>query len=143
MLGMIFAMGPKGEFGCTTGLGMPWDLPEDRKSFAKTTAQSTLIMSKATFDAVGLLPNRRTYVHEFESLIEKSGDREWIIGGRKLIRDNITQADIIRVTFVDEDRIVEDDSTVFLDVGFIENMLDKRLCVGTIEIDGAIIRTYI
>lgn len=136
-------MGPNGEFGCDSGIGMPWDLPEDRKAFAKTTALSTLIMSKATFDKVGTLPGRKTYVHEKNSAIEKYGDREWIIGGRKLIRDNITRADIIRVTFVDEDRIVEDDSTVFLDVGFIENMLDKRLCVGTIEIDGAIIRTYI
>jgi len=61
MIGIIAAVSRNGIIG--QGGKIPWSYPEDMKYFRKTTANSTIIMGRKTFESIGkALPKRRNIV---------------------------------------------------------------------------------
>lgn len=58
---MIAAVSRNGVIGSENKI--PWDYPEDMKHFRKTTANSTVIMGRKTFESIGKpLPKRRNII---------------------------------------------------------------------------------
>lgn len=99
-LAMILALGPRGELGHAGGL--PWDVPEDRAFFARTTRGHAVIMGRRTWEERGKpLAGRRNLVvssspgtlegaERFSTLGEaveaarETGHVPFVIGGARL-----------------------------------------------------------
>lgn len=86
MIGIIAAVSRNGVIGVENKI--PWDYPEDMKHFRKTTANSTVIMGRRTFESIGRpLPKRRNIVISRTKVevegIETFSSLESIIGFQK------------------------------------------------------------
>lgn len=125
MIGMIAAVSRNGVIGVDNKI--PWDYPEDMKHFRKTTANSTVIMGRKTFESIGRpLPKRRNIVisrskvevegvETFSSLggilvkiapeaFPVIGEQQvdfapiWLIGGASVYEEGLQYADEIHLT---------------------------------------------
>lgn len=117
-LSLIFAVGENDAIGKKGGL--PWDLPEDRKHFFRTTRGHAVIMGRRTFDEVGEpLPDRtnivvsRTFpprdgvevVPSLAAALDKAyavDPSPFVIGGVRLFTDAMPLATTVYVTYVPE-----------------------------------------
>lgn len=146
MVKLIFAAGPKGEFGA--GNGLPWDCPEDLAHFKRETAGYDLIMSAATFRSLpGVLPGRVHIVIGDTPVVAKNGAEPHfqlgsqttlenaikfsenanvaVIGGRKLIDQAVPLCDIAMITKIDESYVK--DADIFIDIRRVIDNLDLYL----------------
>jgi dihydrofolate reductase len=117
---IIVAISKNGVIGRDNQL--PWDIPEDMKSFRQTTAGHPIIMGRKTFESIGRpLPNRLnivmtrsedaiegvTLAHDLDEAIvlaEQSDNNEiFIIGGGNVYSQAIDKVDRLYLTIVDED----------------------------------------
>jgi dihydrofolate reductase len=113
MIGIIAAVTVNGVIGVENKL--PFDYPEDMKHFRTTTANSTVIMGRKTFEGIGRpLPKRRNViisstmaetpgVEVFSSVSSamhttKSEDNVWFIGGASIYEEAMLYADKIVLT---------------------------------------------
>lgn len=118
MIGMIAAVSKNGVIGIDNKI--PWNYPEDMKYFRKTTANSTIIMGRKTWESIGrVLPKRRNMVisrtpvevegvETFDSLahaimiarVNSSpfGASIWLIGGASIYEEGMQYADEIHLT---------------------------------------------
>lgn len=102
---------------------MPWYLPEDLKTFKKTTLNHAIVMGRTTFEAMKKpLPNRHTYVittdtnyqfehkdvtiiNDFNALLKKyknSDETLFICGGAKIYTYALPYVDEMWISLVDE-----------------------------------------
>ncbi|MCE1253089.1 MAG: dihydrofolate reductase [Anaerolineae bacterium] len=99
---------------------LPWQLPDDMRSFKKLTMQHHVIMGRKTYESIGrVLPGREMLVvtqqtdyqapgcqvlTSLEAAIktaQATGEREvFIIGGQSLYRQALPLADRLYLTFV-------------------------------------------
>lgn len=113
---------------------IPWHISEDLKFFKQITSSrvngGTLLMGRKTFDSVGLLPNRFTYVlthnpelelekiknselsrwvdvwfkfvttEQFETDVKLNVDKTWICGGAEVYKRYIPLCDSVFVSIV-------------------------------------------
>lgn len=122
MIGMIAAVSKNGVIGVDGHL--PFDYPEDMKHFRKTTANSTIIMGRRTWESIGrVLPKRRNIVisrtkvevegvETFDAMahaimstkVDSSpfGSSVWLIGGATIYEEGMQYADEIHLTLVPE-----------------------------------------
>ena len=110
---------------------IPWNIPEDFQYFKKTTLGKTCVMGKATFESIlgylgRPLPGRQTVVltsdknfkapngvrifYSLDDVWGKLKDEEvFICGGADIYRQTINHADVLYITWVDQ----EPDGDVF------------------------------
>lgn len=102
---------------------MPWNLPEDLKSFRKITLNHDIVMGRTTFDVMKKpLPKRHTYVitnnqnyhfehvdvtiiHDFDTLLKNYQTEEkdlYICGGAKIYKHALPYVDEMWISLVDE-----------------------------------------
>ncbi|WKD59647.1 dihydrofolate reductase [Corynebacterium caspium] len=112
MLGAIWAQSIDGVIG--DGKTMPWHLPEDLAHFKETTMDATVIMGRKTWESLPFkpLPGRQNLVISKRDPGKWSTGATvirtlpqplegWIIGGGKLYKSTINQADFLYITLVD------------------------------------------
>lgn len=109
---------------------MPWHLPEDLKHFKATTAGGTMLMGRATWEAIGRpLPGRTTIVltrdphwsapgalvaHSLPEALTSAPDKElFVVGGGQIYRDCLPLATRLVLTEID---LEPDGDTTFPDV---------------------------
>lgn len=97
--------------------GMPWHLPEELQHFKRVTMGGTLLMGRATYDAIGRpLPGRRTIVltrdptwrrdgvevaSGIDAALELAGPGEvFVVGGAQLFEALLPRADALVLTEV-------------------------------------------
>lgn len=115
-LAMILALGPAGAFG--RGGALPWDLPDDRAHFARTTRGHAVIMGRRTWEETGrALPGRRNLVvsrasqslpgaevvTSLDDAIERAHETDpmpFVIGGKRLVEEALPRATRIYLTEV-------------------------------------------
>lgn len=126
---MIAAASLNGVIGQNNGL--PWEneFPEDMAFFRKSTANSTVIMGRKTYESIGRpLPKRRNIVitsnfrpgwndigiNQFTTLdaaLETCGGDVWIIGGSFVYQEGLKRASEIHVTTIP--KIITGESLVY------------------------------
>ncbi|WP_353510846.1 dihydrofolate reductase [Intrasporangium sp.] len=114
---MIAAVGRNGVIG--DGSSMPWHISEDLKFFKRTTMGHPMIMGRRTFDAIGVLPGRRSIVltrqedwrhpdvetaHSLAEALSLAGpaDEVFVIGGGEVYREAMPYAARLVITEVDQ-----------------------------------------
>ncbi len=112
---MIAAVGSNGVIG--DGLTMPWHISEDLKYFKRTTMGHPMVMGRRTFDAMGVLPGRRSIVitrqpewqhpdvetaHSLAEALALAGpaDEVFIVGGGEIYREAMPYAARLLITEV-------------------------------------------
>ncbi|BDH57005.1 dihydrofolate reductase [Tsukamurella sp. PLM1] len=116
MIGLIWAQARGGVIG--DGGGIPWHIPEDMTFFRETTAGSTVLMGRRTWDSLPPrfrpLPGRTNIVVTRDrswqadgavvqhDLALPEGD-VWVMGGGEIYAAVIDSADLLAVTEVDAD----------------------------------------
>lgn len=116
MIKMIAAVSINGVIGANNKL--PWNYPADMKYFRTSTANSTVIMGRKTFESVGCraLPKRRNIVvsskvvdspnietfGSLETALSKTEGDVWLIGGAGIYEEGMTKkyVDEIYLTLV-------------------------------------------
>lgn len=122
MITIVVAHDPK--FAIGKDGWMPWNLPEDLKSFRKLTLNHDIVMGRTTFDAMKKpLPKRHTFVvtrnqeyvfdhedvtivHDFDALLKKYKDTKedlMICGGSKIYAQALPYVDDMWISLVDEE----------------------------------------
>ncbi len=116
MIGMIWAQARGGVIGADGGI--PWHIPEDMKFFRESTAGSTVLMGRRTWDSLPErfrpLPGRTNIVVTRDRSWQADGavvqhditlpDGDvWIIGGGEIYDGAMPLADVLAVTEVDAD----------------------------------------
>lgn len=116
MIGMIAAVTVNGVIGVENKL--PFDYPEDMKHFRTTTANSTVIMGRKTFEGIGRpLPKRRNIVISrtkvsmegietfdtlggaiIDCLKQENQTPVWLIGGASIYEEGMQYAHKIVLT---------------------------------------------
>lgn len=102
---------------------MPWNLPEDLKTFRAITLNHDIVMGRTTFDAMKKpLPKRHTYiitrnedysfdhenvtvVHDFDKLLEEYKHKDeilYVCGGAKIYEYALPWVDEMWISLVDE-----------------------------------------
>lgn len=98
---LIAAVARNGVIG--DGAGMPWHLSEDLRFFKRTTMGHPMVMGRRTFDAMGVLPGRRSIVvtrdrswmhadvevaHSLDEALALAGpaDTVFVVGGGEIYR---------------------------------------------------------
>ena len=102
---------------------MPWNLPEDLKTFRKITIHHPIVMGRTTFDAMKKpLPKRHTYVvtnnkdyrfdhqdvtiiNDFDALLNEYKNKDevlYICGGAKIYSYALPYVDEMWISLVDE-----------------------------------------
>lgn len=151
MIKLIFAMGPKGEFGLDEGL--PWNVPGDLKIFKEYTSDNIVVMSEATFRSLPFsLPGRYSIVLGDSECYAKNGDEPdvilssktdlrdlcefldsvsdkdiCIVGGRSLLDEASYFVERASITFVKSDLVGECD--IFIRFDNLIDRLNSRLVV--------------
>jgi len=114
---MIAAVGRNGVIG--DGSSMPWHISEDLKFFKRTTMGHPMIMGRRTFEAMGVLPGRRSIVltrredwrhadvetaHSLAEALSLAGpaDEVFIVGGGEVYREALPYAARLVITEVDQ-----------------------------------------
>ena len=99
---------------------MPWHLPADLRYFKETTLGKTVVMGRKTFESIGkALPGRKNVVissqeginatgceviSSFEAALQIAKEEEiFIIGGATIYEQAIEHADLLYITFIEED----------------------------------------
>ena len=101
---------------------LPWDIPEDLKRFRKITTGHPILMGRKTFESIGrplpkrtniILTNDIKYSHEgvlvvndfnaAKNLINKLGERVFIIGGSSVYKLFQSEANELIITHIDKD----------------------------------------
>lgn len=117
MVTMIAAVGRNGVIG--DGSGMLWHLSEDLKFFKRTTMGHPIVMGRRTFEAMGVLPGRRSIVvtrqpewrhpgaetaHSLAEALALAGpaDEVFVVGGGELYREAMPFAERLLITEVDQ-----------------------------------------
>ena len=125
---MIAAVGRNGVIG--DGSSMPWHISEDLKFFKRTTMGHPMIMGRRTFEAMGVLPGRRSIVltrredwrhpdvetaHSLAEALSLAGpaDEVFIVGGGEVYREAMPYAARLVITEVDQS---PDGSVTFPDI---------------------------
>lgn len=150
MIGMIAAVSVNGVIGLDNKL--PFDYPQDMKHFRTTTAGSTVIMGRKTWEGIGrLLPKRRNIVIsrnkvDFEGIetfndlgvaIQASKDyftsgevipTIWLIGGASIYEEGMKYADKILLTLT-PDIITADNVSVAIKFPWINPTKFKLLSI--------------
>ena len=120
-IGLVWAQAANGVIGA--GGSLPWHLPEDLARFKALTMGATVVMGRATWDslpvAVRPLPGRRNVVlsrrpdwvpagaevagswQEARRLL--AGVDVWVIGGARVYREALPDADLVVVTELAEE----------------------------------------
>ena len=102
--------------------GLLAHIPEDMKFFRETTANSTVVMGRKTWESIGAkpLPGRVNCVisrsvkqldgaqvfgsvEEFLSFAEKAEGKVFVIGGGEIYRQALPSADVVWLTKIDAD----------------------------------------
>ena len=113
---LIAAVASNGVIG--DGLSMPWHLPEDLRFFKRTTMGHPMVMGRRTFEAMGVLPGRRSIVvtrqkdwhheqtevaHSLAEALSMVGDADevFIVGGGEIYREAMPSADRLLITHLD------------------------------------------
>lgn len=113
MIGMIAAVSENGVIGLDNKL--PFNYPEDMKHFRKTTANSTVIMGRKTFESIGrALPKRRnivisknkieaegveTFASVKEAMATTQAEQDvWFIGGASIYEEAMRYVNKIVLT---------------------------------------------
>ncbi|MDX5475246.1 MAG: dihydrofolate reductase [Bacillaceae bacterium] len=98
---------------------MPWHLPADLRYFKETTLGKTVVMGRKTFESIGkALPGRKNVVitsqegfnatgceviSSFEAALQIAKEEEiFIIGGATIYEQAIKHADLLYITYIDE-----------------------------------------
>lgn len=102
---------------------MPWNLPEDLKTFRKITLNHRIVMGRTTFESVNKpLPKRHTYIvtnnkeycydhpdvtvtNDFDALLKEYKNKEevlYICGGAKIYEYALPYVDEMWISLVDE-----------------------------------------
>ena len=114
---MIAAVGRNGVIG--DGSSMPWHISEDLKFFKRTTMGHPMVMGRRTFEAMGVLPGRRSIVltrredwrhpdvetaHSLAEALSLAGpaDEVFIVGGGEVYREAMPYAARLVITEVDQ-----------------------------------------
>ena len=114
---MIAAVGRNGVIG--DGSSMPWHISEDLKFFKRTTMGHPMIMGRRTFEAMGVLPGRRSIVltrredwrhadvetaHSLVEALSLAGpaDEVFVVGGGEVYREAMPYAARLVITEVDQ-----------------------------------------
>jgi dihydrofolate reductase len=114
---MIAAVGRNGVIG--DGSSMPWHISEDLKFFKRMTMGHPMIMGRRTFEAMGVLPGRRSIVltrredwrhadvetaHSLAEALSLAGpaDEVFIVGGGEVYREAMPYAARLVITEVDQ-----------------------------------------
>ena len=114
---MIAAVARNGVIG--DGLTMPWHISEDLKYFKRMTMGHPMVMGRRTFEAMGVLPGRRSIVitrqaqwqhpdvetaHSLEEALALAGpaDEVFVVGGGEVYREAMPYAARLLVTEVDQ-----------------------------------------
>ncbi|HEX5969910.1 MAG TPA: dihydrofolate reductase [Intrasporangium sp.] len=114
---MIAAVGRNGVIG--DGSSMPWHISEDLRFFKRTTMGHPMIMGRRTFEAMGVLPGRRSIVltrredwrhpdvetaHSLAEALSLAGpaDEVFIVGGGEVYREAMPYAARLVITEVDQ-----------------------------------------
>lgn len=126
---------------------MPWDLPEDLKTFREITLNHDLVMGRTTFDFMKKpLPKRFTYVvtnnkdytfehervevvYDFDSLLEKYKNSEndiYVCGGAKIYEYALPYVDEMWISLVDEHFEGDTFFPTFDQYGFIVKTKEKK-----------------
>lgn len=117
-LTLVAAVADNGVIGADGG--MPWHLPEDLRHFKDVTAGGTMLMGRATWEAIGRpLPGRTSIVltrdrgwsapgaiavHSVAEALTAAPDQElFVIGGGQLYRETIDLADRLELTEIHAD----------------------------------------
>lgn len=116
MIGLIWAQARGGVIGADGGI--PWHIPEDMTFFRESTAGSTVLMGRRTWDSLPPrfrpLPGRTNIVVTRDrswqadgavvqhDLTLPDGDL-WVIGGGEVYAAALPHADLLAVTEVDAD----------------------------------------
>ena len=112
---MIAAVASNGVIG--DGLTMPWHISEDLKYFKRTTMGHPMVMGRRTFDAMGVLPGRRSIVitrqpewqhpdvetaHSLAEALALAGpaDEVFVVGGGEIYREAMPYAARLLITEV-------------------------------------------
>jgi dihydrofolate reductase len=117
MIGIVAAVSFNGVIGVDGKL--PWNYPEDMKHFRETTANSTVIMGRKTYESIGKpLPGRDNFIIS-STLQETPGIKvfkdipaallahntakdAWFIGGESIYEEGMLYAQEIVLTIVNE-----------------------------------------
>lgn len=88
IVNLIAAIDPEGGIGLNGGL--PWHCPEDLRFFKNCTKGQNILMGRKTFESVGILPDRNTFVisskpiagvNWIKSMDDLDVDHIWMCGG--------------------------------------------------------------
>ena len=117
MINMIVATDKLGLIGNDNEL--PWKLKNDMKHFKETTTGKNIVMGRKTFDSVGVLPNRKTFVlsrdesfspgNDEVKVIDnieyflKSEEEYWIIGGAEIYKQFLPFTENLHLTIIYEE----------------------------------------
>ncbi|KXO93571.1 Dihydrofolate reductase (plasmid) [Tsukamurella tyrosinosolvens] len=116
MIGLIWAQARGGVIGAEGGI--PWHIPEDMTFFRESTAGSTVLMGRRTWDSLPPrfrpLPGRTNIVVTRDRSWQADGavvqheptvpDGDvWVIGGGEIYAATLPLADVLAVTEVDAD----------------------------------------
>ncbi|AUN40217.1 dihydrofolate reductase [Tsukamurella tyrosinosolvens] len=116
MIGLIWAQARGGVIGAEGGI--PWHIPEDMAFFRESTAGSTVLMGRRTWDSLPPrfrpLPGRTNIVVTRDRSWQADGavvqheptvpDGDvWVIGGGEIYTATLPLADVLAVTEVDAD----------------------------------------
>lgn len=99
---------------------LPWHYTEDMKFFRKMTIGKKIVMGRNTFDSVGALPNRHTFVltnkpnKELKEMAKEGKIRiikkltsipkdAMICGGAKLYSETLEMCSNVYLTYIDKD----------------------------------------
>jgi dihydrofolate reductase len=125
---MIAAVARNGVIG--DGLAMPWHISEDLRYFKRTTMGHPMVMGRRTFDAMGVLPGRRSIVitrqpewrhpdvetaHSLAEALALAGpaDEVFVVGGGEVYREAMPYAARLLITEVEQS---PDGSVTFPDI---------------------------
>ena len=114
---MIAAVARNGVIG--DGLTMPWHISEDLKYFKRMTMGHPMVMGRRTFEAMGVLPGRRSIVitrqpewqhtdvevaHSLAEALALAGpsDEVFVVGGGEIYREAMPYAARLLLTEVDQ-----------------------------------------
>jgi len=119
IISLIAAVGRKNVIGKDNAL--PWKLSADLKRFRKITSGKPVIMGRKTFESIGKpLPNRKNIiitrdinykaegcivVHTVEEALNaaKGSIEVMIIGGQQIFQEFLPKANMMYLTFIDDD----------------------------------------
>ena len=104
--------------GIATNLGIPWNIPQDRRYFKQKTINNTVVMGYKTYQSIGTpLEQRKNIVLTSHSHLSKgfivarnvgeilkiAGDNLFVIGGQEVYEAFLSYTEKLVITQIDGD----------------------------------------